>query len=100
MQLVKYLDSIAHSKFSGKHHILFKILLNWESIIGSDLKNEVVPIDLLFQKDNRNQATILLEPSNDLCKKQIYMIQGQLIKKISNFLGYNMISKVQIASSN
>ena len=91
-------DNLVERCLSKNNHIEAKLLMNWFKI-ASENSHNTFPKKVLFEKNLRNNGTLILNVQRGF-GLEIEMKIPWLLNNINNFLGYKAISKIIIKQVN
>ena len=100
MWLKQHIEKSVGNVFGPHGTIYCKIVSDWSSIVGEQLKYRATPIGISFPKDKSNGATLSLEVVNPCYGLEVQMIKKTILEKISVYFGYKAISKIKITIAN
>ncbi len=81
----------------GKNRVLeLEMARCWEQIIGEELAQYSLPQKISFQKNEKNNGTLLLQVLSGAFAIEISQRIPHIIEKVNVFFGYAAISKVKI----
>jgi hypothetical protein len=71
------------------------IISRWSAIVGEDLAAFAVPIEVKFQRQRNDQATLVLQVASGAAATLLQLKAPMLIERVNGFLGYGAISRIQ-----
>jgi hypothetical protein len=71
------------------------VLNRWPDIVGDDLSSYAVPIEIKFQRQRNDQATLVLQVSSGAAATLLQMKAPLIIERVNTFLGYGAIHRIQ-----
>lgn len=79
-----------------KHGILqYKIVTEWNDIIGHELSNMCVPIQLKFPKGKQNCGVLTVGVSNPGHIVRLQLSQDTLLKRLATYFGYHAVNRIK-----
>jgi hypothetical protein len=71
------------------------IINRWAAIVGEDLASYAVPIEVKFQRQRNDQATLVLQVASGAAATLLQMKAPLIIERVNAFLGTGVISRIQ-----
>ncbi len=71
------------------------IITRWAAIVGDDLASYAVPLEVKFQRQRNDQATLVLQVASGAAATLLQMKAPLVIERVNAFLGYAAISRIQ-----
>ncbi len=87
-------DNLVKHCLSKNNPIEGKLLMNWHKIASENSKI-TFPKKVKFEKNSRNNGTLILNVQNGF-SLEIQMKIPKLLNNINNFLGYKAIKSIKI----
>lgn len=96
MWLSHHLERATKRIFSSRGDLFFKIISEWELIVGSDLSSKVRPVDMNISNGPNRRAAMVLECSNPSFGIEVQMMAPIIIDKLTTYFGHRVASAIKI----
>jgi hypothetical protein len=73
------------------------IISKWETIVGKELAENVIPQKIIFKKGRRDGGTLYVLVSNGAFALELQHKEQVVISRINSFFGYRAIEKINIS---
>jgi hypothetical protein len=70
------------------------IIERWAEIVGSDLAQHAVPLEVKFQRQRNDGATLVLQVASGAAATLLQMKAPVLLERVNAFLGYKAIARI------
>ena len=94
MWLKIHVDNIVRPLVRSKDLLYYKLLKDWNLIVGTSLSGKVFPHNVKVSKDNFNVLTVTID--NHCNVLEVQMMIPKIIERITTYLGTRYISKIKI----
>ncbi len=85
-------EQLIGSSYLTKSSIIFKLIFNWEKIVGSEISALCFPVQIVFEIDG---SKLILGTRNSGFMLRIKFLELTIKEKISSYLGKNLISSIR-----
>jgi len=98
MWLCSHLQKATENLFQKKRGLLYKIIFDWENIVGNHYKDKVIPIDIVSSKSSQRQGSIVLLCKNPAFGTEVQMMGPMIVEKLNTYLGDKSVGRVKIVT--
>ncbi len=90
------IEEITNPTFKKNGFINQKLINGWSYIVGSHISKVALPLKIVFEKNQTRNGILYVNVFNPAMSVEITFQESRIIEKISQFFGYQAISKIKI----
>ena len=87
---------LAKKMLGKKAFVEADVFRSWKDIVGDEIAQFSKPLKIEFDKEKRNNGTLLLEVASGAMALMIQTKSRVMIDKINTFFGYDAVCKIKI----
>jgi hypothetical protein len=91
-----HLSKLTKPLFKKRGFTEFKIIQDWDNIIGPEFAAYTNPVKIAFNDKNRKEGTLYIEVYNNALATKLFYLEPMIIEKIAVYFGYKAVTKLKI----
>ncbi len=95
--LKQTLEIVLRKVYSKKGPLFAELMLNWTTIVGSEMSDKIEPFSLRYYVANGEKiSNLVLKLSRDANSLEVQFAKMTILERINNYFGYRAISELCI----